>query len=556
MRNKTIDGMKAIAIIAVVLYHMGILKFGFLGVDIFLVIAGYFATRSLMKEDAKITSFILNRLKRLFPAVLIAGIICLVIGYIGMLPDDFENVSEQVIASNVLSENILSAVTTKNYWDVVNDYKPLMHMWYVGVLFEFYLLYPFIYKGFSKLKLTGGGGISCITILSLLIYLLPITTDSNKFYFLPFRFFEFGVGALICVWNFKRENKLVFYGSTAVLLALMVLNPLSIPAQIRLLATVILTGVMIITKPGSEVIVGNDVFATIGTRSFSIFVWHQVFLAFYRYYYSSKITVLFSILFILTITVISELSYRLIEKKLGMISFKSTAVFCSLLFLISCGASALVFLNAGVVRDVPELDVYTNNVHRGMHAEYCDRVYKYDHEFADNGNPKVLVVGDSFARDWGNILIESGLPLDMTYSFNISEDLIPRIKAADFVFYRQLYETLPDYAFDTNAKVYGIGTKNFGESNGIIYKNRGSEDYFEQTIEVEPTIMDEYREQLQKWGADRFVDMIAPVEVSDGVVRVFSDDHKFISQDCRHLTKGGAKYYSRLFDLRGMFGIE
>ena len=155
MRNKIIDGMKAIAIIAVVFYHMGILTYGFLGVDIFLVIAGYFATRSLMKKDVKISTFIGNRLKRLLLVVLIAGIVCLVIGYIGMLPDDFENVSEQIIASNVLSENILSAVTTKNYWDVVNDYKPLMHMWYVGVLFEFYLMYPFIYKGFSKSKLTG-----------------------------------------------------------------------------------------------------------------------------------------------------------------------------------------------------------------------------------------------------------------------------------------------------------------------------------------------------------------------------------------------------------------
>ena len=156
MRNRTIDGMKAIAIIAVVFYHMGILTYGFLGVDVFLVIGGYFATKSLMKKDNKILPFIGNRLKRLFPAVLISGIVCLIIGYIGMLPDDFENVSEQVIASNILSENILSAITTKNYWDVVNDYKPLMHMWYVGVLFEFYLLYPFIYKGLTRIKQIGG----------------------------------------------------------------------------------------------------------------------------------------------------------------------------------------------------------------------------------------------------------------------------------------------------------------------------------------------------------------------------------------------------------------
>ena len=118
------------------------------------------------------------------------------------------------------------------------------------------------------------------------------------------------------------------------------------PAQARLIATAVLTGVMIITKPESEVIVGNDVLARIGTRSYSIFVWHQVFLAFYRYFYSSKITVFFSILFILTIAVISELSYQLIEKKLGNLTFNSTIVLCSVLFLVSCGSSAFVFLRA------------------------------------------------------------------------------------------------------------------------------------------------------------------------------------------------------------------
>ena len=270
----------------------------------------------------------------------------------------------------------------------------------------------------------------------------------------------------------------------------------------------------------------------------------------------SKITVLFSVWYLVAIAGITEISFRLIEKKLGGLSYKSAFAFSGALFLISCVASCYVFFHAGVVRDVPELDIYKNSVHRGMHAEYCDRVYRYDHEFLENGMPKVLIVGNSFARDWGNILLESGIPLDISYSYSINEKIIPRIKAADYIYYRKLYEELPKYAFDTKAKIYGISTKNFGESNGIIYKNRNKDDYYQQIVEVDAAVMSEYYEQKEKWGNEKFVDMIKPVEVSDGVVRVFTDDNKFISQDCRHLTKAGAQYYSRLLDLKTMFEME
>ncbi len=50
-----------------------------------------------------------------------------------MLPDDLENLSQSVIATNFFTNNILQAITTKNYWDVVNEYKPLMHTWSLGV---------------------------------------------------------------------------------------------------------------------------------------------------------------------------------------------------------------------------------------------------------------------------------------------------------------------------------------------------------------------------------------------------------------------------------------
>lgn len=203
MRYKYLDVLKAIAIIAVVLYHAGYLPYGYLGVDVFLVIGGYLTTKSLCskmisggKEKMDYMSFEVSRLSRLLPVLLLAGIVCMSVGYFVMLPDNYENVSESVIATNFFGNNILAAITTKNYWDVGNNYKPLMHTWYVGLLMQFYLVYPlfFIAAGKSKGNIQGKllSSISVVAFISLLIY-FGTKNGAERFYYLPSRFFEFAV---------------------------------------------------------------------------------------------------------------------------------------------------------------------------------------------------------------------------------------------------------------------------------------------------------------------------------------------------------------------------
>ncbi len=143
-----LDIVKAISIIAVVFYHIGWLETGYLGVDVFFAINGFLIVPSLVEKIASgsfsYTSFLLKRIIRLWPLVLLAAAVCLIVGYVGMLPDDYENLSQSVIASNFMSQNILSAITTKNYWDVSNEFKPLMHFWYIGIL-EYWLNYMYSY---------------------------------------------------------------------------------------------------------------------------------------------------------------------------------------------------------------------------------------------------------------------------------------------------------------------------------------------------------------------------------------------------------------------------
>lgn len=212
--RKDLDALKGIAIITVVLFHIGLLKSGYLGVDAFFVINGFLVVPALYKRivggDFSYFGFMEKKMLRLMPLVVIASFVCLLIGFIGMLPDNYENLAESAIASNIFSENILSAITTKNYWDVGNDYKPLMHLWYVGILFEFYLILPLLMmafkKSFDKLRNRFTNRfedrgmmhfLGLLFVVSLLLYLLPFGKESDKFYFIQYRMFELLLGGLI-----------------------------------------------------------------------------------------------------------------------------------------------------------------------------------------------------------------------------------------------------------------------------------------------------------------------------------------------------------------------
>lgn len=157
--------------------------------------------------------FIQNRLFRLWPLLLLAGVVCLTFGWFMMLPDDFENMAQSVIATNFFANNILESITTKNYWDVGNDYKPLMHTWYVGLLMQFYLVIPFIifivgrfiHDVYRRRKVT----ILCLSIIAVTSLILNLLSNDacSKFYYLQFRLYEFCAGSIAFYLFCNEKNK-------------------------------------------------------------------------------------------------------------------------------------------------------------------------------------------------------------------------------------------------------------------------------------------------------------------------------------------------------------
>jgi peptidoglycan/LPS O-acetylase OafA/YrhL len=564
--RKDIDGLRAIAVLSVILFHFGYLANGYLGVDVFFVISGYLITGiiydELLNGRFSLLHFYLRRTRRIIPLALFVSVVSFAIGIRLMLPDDLENLAESVVATNLFANNILQAITTRDYWNVVNEYKPLVHTWTLGVEEQYYFFYPILLLALrKKARVLVPPVLVALTVASLGLNFARFP-DYQKFFYLPFRLYELSLGGLGAVYF--RERRLRH--SVSPLLVLVLLCALCIPlpfvsGKVVVLASVLSTlGILISANDASTLAtlaLENPLAVAVGKISFSLYMWHQVILAYARYVSLTAPTPLrLGEIFVLTL-LLSVATYHFVEQPFRRRETVSTRTLLATLsagWALSTALALVTYLRAGVLRDVPELDIAAGHVERGMHAAYNDRIYEYDTGFRGTGKVKVLVVGNSFSRDWANVLLESKYATDIAISYtdspNACPDFAQRAKEADVIFYsetrRSTLLSTGELGDDVIAKLWVVGTKNFGVSNGPIYNHHGGDDYAQRT-RLDRRFLLQNEALKGDWGG-RYIDLIGKIMNGDETVPVFTPSRKFISQDCRHLTRAGAAYFAQLFD--------
>lgn len=574
-RNIAFDVIKGIAIIAVVLYHFGVCDSCYLGVDVFLVIAGYMTAKSLWKSaDKSIRSgagWLKDRLIRMLPLLLIAELILLLYGLLLMMPDDYENLAQSVVASNVFANNILAEMTIKSYWNVANAYRPLMHTWFLGVLMQAYIIFVVCDVIIGRFRGKRPGAYiafwAILSAISLFLYLSG-GNHGSKYYLIQYRIFEFGIGSLVFYLQAKFGRKTEgALGSAAIIVAyaglliMLFTNLIDLKMRYMVVLADILTAVLAYLLPLSA-FSGNRVFfnkplAIIGSASFSIYIWYQIVTAVGRYSFTDDFKFWQCIIILLIIGVLAWLSYRYIEK--ARIGRKGIIMLGSMFVLINIGALT-VYARAGVFFDIPELEVTKGNAQTQMWAAYCDGAYQFEKPFDENGKPKWMVVGNSFGRDFVNIIRESEIAdsINISYAYDYySDEYAERIHCADIVFVANsgLSEEFVNgikALMRDGARIVIVGEKNLGECNGQVFRNRNKRDYLQSTIAMRPGY-DERNEEFKRIYGDDFIDLIDMVKQPDGRVRVFTDDGLFISQDCLHLTRAGARFFAGRINWNNFF---
>jgi peptidoglycan/LPS O-acetylase OafA/YrhL len=585
-----IDGLRAIAVISVILFHLGYLSNGYLGVDIFFVISGYLITGLVFNEVEEnkfsVLKFYERRIRRIIPLVLFTTLIAFILGLIFMLPDDLENLSQSVFASNFSANNILMKITSADYWAVKNDYKPLMHTWSLGIEEQFYLLYPVIFfflKGDKKKYILPL--LIILTGLSLMAF-LKSTNISSKFYFLQYRFFELSMGGICAIYFSKRnlfinssKSQYFLFFLLSVLVFLLFFNSIN-SNDIKVLTTTILTaGILVLGGLHFEnnslyrILISNRLFTGIGKISFSLYMWHHIVFAFSRYFLVEEISINYAIVLSIIVVVLSIFTYFTIEnpfRNRSKIKTTPLLLIVGFSFIIISSASLYVYMVGGIIKNIPELGITKSNrpsqlnffsSQSNINIQYNEDIRAFDKPFYDDKQEigiksekvKVLVLGNSFGRDVANVLLESSFKdnIEVRYSDLVSksdDELKRRITNADFIFFGSNYPTkelIEKYDIDM-AKVWIVGTKDFGNSNGIHY-NRKIENYSIYRSFMKTGVLQSNLDLQKKWG-EKYIDLIELINNHEGKVLVFTPDGKFISQDTVHFTKFGAMFFATLLD--------
>lgn len=569
--RKDIQGLRALAVIVVIIFHLGFLPNGYLGVDVFFVISGYLIigimNRDFLAGTYSMKGFYIRRFRRIIPLVLLTGLISLLLGAYFMLPDDLENLSQSIIATNFFSNNILQLITTRNYWDVMNEYKPLMHTWSLGVEEQFYIVIPFLFLFSSKKNNRIFAMILVATIASAIVYIF-YQDEPVKFYMLPMRFFEIAIGGLAALKARGIRGNVYVSGLAFIALIAFLLFDAGLPGELETIITVVATLLLIVYNESSFIInrfLENRVAVYVGTISFSLYMWHQPILAFYRYTISQDFTFYSSLWLLVIMFAVALISYHFIEdyfRRAQNISTKKLLTICSFLFVGLNASAFYIYLNAGVVRDVPELEISAAKVERGMHAKYNSRIRELTQDFTPSDKINVLLIGNSFARDWANVLLESEFSEQINISYSehpfATENMQHKLDMADIIFFSPYHkaEYIPvsrKFRID-ESKIWIVGTKNFGPNNGLLYNQKRSQGNCDVRADVSSYALNENEQLKKQWGS-RYIDVLSYVIDDTHKVPVFTQNCEFISQDTRHFTRSGAEFFARKINLHRYLDI-
>lgn len=293
-----IDGLRAVAIVPIVLLHFGLHAFagGYVGVDVFFVISGYLITTNILCDISgkgfSLSNFYMRRLRRIGPALLTVLLLSIAGGYFFLPPSDLVDLSESVGAALLSVSNILFWLET-GYFDTSSIYKPLLHTWSLGVEEQFYLIWPLVIflvaTKVSPRKQIWLVGI--LGIISLIAAQIMLGYDqAGAFYLMPFRVVEFVCGAVLALCSkqglLKGSNSSVsIMGFLMIIGAVLFYDEtVSFPGVTALVPCL---GTALIIQSGPYALV-NRVLSVrpvvfIGRISYSLYLVHWPLVSFYTY---------------------------------------------------------------------------------------------------------------------------------------------------------------------------------------------------------------------------------------------------------------------------------
>ncbi|WGW04451.1 acyltransferase family protein [Tropicibacter oceani] len=323
-----IDGLRAVAVLSVVLYHFGLpLRGGFVGVDIFFVISGFLIGGILWREYDQtgtiwLRNFYVRRFRRLAPAFFVMAVVTTLLGWALLLPFEFREYGKTLVAATVYLSNVLF-YRGAGYFDSASEDKPLLHTWSLAVEEQFYIFLPLTILLLARWRWGLLGGLVAIWAASLAacIVLTPQYSTAT-FYLFPFRAWEMLSGVLLAIWGYETGRTwrgwavLSWLGMAMIAVAILFVpaGPL-FPGALALLPVV---GTVLVLANGLNRNPVNRLLCSrhavfFGAISYSLYLWHWPIFTLSSYLRDGHANLVESFVWMALCVALAWLSWRYVE---------------------------------------------------------------------------------------------------------------------------------------------------------------------------------------------------------------------------------------------------
>ena len=427
----SLEGMRALAVILTVLFHLGVegAGGGYLGIDLFFVISGFIITRNILFDRQtgtfSLRRFYVRRVRRLVPALLVTVLFTLFFGLVWMPPEELGKAARSAFFA-VFSVANFDFWLESNYFSTEAEFKPLLNTWSLNVEEQFYLLWPalLVWLGTTSRR------VACTTLLIALSLGAAMAYRNSMaeavFYLLPFRVYELMSGALVAILALRLSG---FWGNFAVLVGLIGL--LATTAIVTndytpALAVPVVCGLSVLLLLGRETkvavaLLANKPMQWIGARSYSIYLVHWPIFVLYKYATDFELSMLERISLSTFSVFVAMALYEFVEKPFRMTTKGDTTIqkvawpaITSLLLLVTVASISvwqLKGLPSRLDSSIEEIVASIDHEHalrrHAIRWRQCNLhknfdIGDYDIEECASLDPSrlnALVIGDSMAAD-------------------------------------------------------------------------------------------------------------------------------------------------------------
>ncbi len=459
-----IDGLRALAIVPVILFHMGVswIPGGYLGVDVFFVISGFLISSIIVHEFEQGTfslpRFWSRRFRRILPALLTMLLITSIVSIFWTFKPDTIYYGTQGAAAALSAANLALWNQNLDYWSTTAQKTPFLHTWSLSVEEQFYLFYPLIL--ITALRF----GKRCAAIVLILViaasYLLTIqknaAADTATFYLLPARAWELATGCLLALAPAIRASSVAGRGQNILALlglSLILASLFTFTGQDsfrRYLAIPVLGSALVIRYAQAPKSLARRALALpplvfLGKRSYSLYLWHWPVIVLGDQFGLQETALLDRWITVAFILGLAFSSYQFVESPVRF-GLKPTAALCVCLGLLmaSLGASAYLYLRSNLYDTSMYQQAWKGDEYK-VNPGHLALTYKKSktktpsqkdaliNAYATGGIihhhggdvPKVVVLGDSHALMWSNVIDRITENLGITTSFYAADSISP-----------------------------------------------------------------------------------------------------------------------------------